>query len=240
MLKTTWWRERLYPDRARQNPFARFMRHLSPHVRPGSSVLDIGAGAGEINVYDFKGRCGEMVGVDVDRRVETNPLLDRGVCADAGKLPFEDARFDVAFSVYVLEHVADPGGFVSEVARVLKPGGVFVSLTPNRRHYVALGARLTPTRFHAWYNQKRGRDEEDTFPTCYKLNTLGSQRRHFAAAGFDLMECEQFEVEPKYLLFSLPTFLAGVLYERVVNATDLLAGLRVNMVTTWRKSSAQG
>jgi len=46
--------------------------------------------------------------------------------ADAAALPFRDCSFQTVFSNCALEHMRDAGGVVSEVARILKPGGTFV------------------------------------------------------------------------------------------------------------------
>jgi SAM-dependent methyltransferase len=53
------------------------------------------------------------------------------VVADAQHLPLAPGAFDGAFSVNVLEHVPDPKAFVAEAARVLAPGGLLLSITPN-------------------------------------------------------------------------------------------------------------
>jgi SAM-dependent methyltransferase len=51
------------------------------------------------------------------------------VLGSAAALPFAEATFDGVLSVAVLEHVPDPRRCVSEIARVLKPGGwVFVAV----------------------------------------------------------------------------------------------------------------
>lgn len=63
----------------------------------------------------------------------------------------------------------------------------------------------------------------------------GSMSRPFSGVGFDVERMDMIEVQPNYLTFSTPTFLAGAAWERVVNSTDLLAGLRVNIVCAMRK-----
>lgn len=47
------------------------------------------------------------------------------------RLPFDDARFDAVVSIEGIEHIRRPFDFVSECARILKPGGVFILTTPN-------------------------------------------------------------------------------------------------------------
>ena len=230
--------DRFYPPGREKMPYDHLLGQVRKYLRPDAQVLDIGAGAGERNTYDFRGRCARMVGVDFDDRVIKNPLLDQGVVMKDAMFPFADAQFDLAFNIYVLEHVDDADLFASEVARVLKPGGRLISMTPNRRHYVCLISALTPTRFHKWLNRGRGRDEDDTFPTCYRLNTGGAQKKCFAKHGLVAEEIAYIECEPKYLKFVAPAYLCGVAYERIVNSTDLLKGLRVNIVSTFYKPEA--
>src|SRR5262249_55728997 len=154
-------------------------------------------------------RVGKLLGIDHDPRVGRNRLLDFGMLADGGALPFKGDSFDLAFSIYVLEHIADPAALVAELRRVLRPGGVFLALTPSRFHYVPLIAACTPMSFHRWINRRRGRKDQDTFPTQYKLNSRRQVQRHFGAAGFEIVEFDEFEVQPNYLMFSTPSFLLG-------------------------------
>jgi len=85
-------------------------------ARPQANVLVIGAGDTR-----FVGR---VLYTDVAFGKNVNCI------ADAHDLPFEDGSFDACFAVAVLEHVADPQRCVSEVARVLKPGGFVFAETP--------------------------------------------------------------------------------------------------------------
>jgi ubiquinone/menaquinone biosynthesis C-methylase UbiE len=49
----------------------------------------------------------------------------------AEKLPFADEVFDVAYSLEVIEHVAEYAAMISEMCRVVKPGGYIYIQTPN-------------------------------------------------------------------------------------------------------------
>jgi len=222
-------KRRWYPEERLSNdePFRRMVYEA---VGPESRVLDAGAGAGQLFPYQLKGRVREILGVDLDPRVKTNPQLDVGIVADLAHIPIDDDSCDVVFSRYVLEHIADPKPFLSEMNRVLKPGGHFLFLTPNKWHYVSLVARAAPHGFHAWYNRLRGRQTEDTFPTCHRLNSPPAIRRHFRRAGFREKHLVFLECCPNYLTFSMPSFLVGLFYERAVNSTDLLAWLRGNIM----------
>jgi len=204
-------------------------------LRPDHVVLDVGAGAGILPQMNFKGLAARVCGVDLDPRVMANPMLDEGKVADAGRIPYGDAIFDLAFADNVLEHLDDPLTVLREVARVLKPNGVFIFKTPNKRHYMPTIARATPHWFHGYYNRLRGRDEVDTFPTHYRANTKGDVARLAAAAGLVAQDIRCIEGRPEYLRISPVTYLAGAAYERVVNTTQALEGLRVVLIGILRK-----
>jgi SAM-dependent methyltransferase len=227
-----------YPDPSALDPVVRLLKEVGGMLQRDSVVLDIGAGAGYLNPYDFKGRCKKIVGVDLDPRVRDNPLLDEGVVHSGDSLPFENGTFDIVFSVYVAEHIEHPLKFLAEVSRVLKPGGVYLQVTPNRLHYVPLIAAVTPHSFHEWLNARRGRDGGDTFPTYYRMNSQKSLAQQAASCGLTVERLSFVECRPNYLLFSWPTFLLGVLYERLVNSTEFFRHFRVNLIATLRKPVA--
>jgi SAM-dependent methyltransferase len=112
-------------------------------IDPTKELLDLGAGAGIVPEMAFKGLARRVCGVDPDPRVVENPHLDEGREGFGESIPYPDASFDVVVSDNVLEHLDNPVEVFSEVRRVLKPGGVFLAKTPNRWHYVAIGADST-------------------------------------------------------------------------------------------------
>lgn len=63
--------------------------------------------------------------------------LDRCVVADATRLPFKDGAFARAACSEVIEHVENDGAVLSELARVLIPGGRLALTFPHRRCYFA-------------------------------------------------------------------------------------------------------
>jgi arsenite methyltransferase len=101
-------------------------------ARPGERILDVGCGPGfyVAEVLDRVGSEGSVVGVDASDQmlaVAAKRTEGRGNVAfhrsDATALPVEDADFDAALSVQVLEYVEDVGAALREIARVLRPGG---------------------------------------------------------------------------------------------------------------------
>jgi SAM-dependent methyltransferase len=103
-----------------------------PRLAAGS-VLDLGCGAGN-SVEQFRNVNPDVrwVGVDVERspEVASRRRTDAEfVTFDGVSLPFGDASFDAVYCKQVLEHVRAPAPLLAEVARVLRPGGLFAGST---------------------------------------------------------------------------------------------------------------
>src|SRR5262249_26222911 len=135
----------------------------------------------------------------------------------------------------VAEHLQTPEEVFSEVCRVLKPGGVFILKTPNLFHYMPTVARLTPTSFHRFFNKLRGRKPGDTLPTRYRCNTASALKRFALLSGLIVEDVEYIEDRPEYLRISIPLYILGILYERVVNTVPGLRGFRLVLIATLRK-----
>lgn len=230
-----WIDDNWYPNFAKNWDDTLFRERILAYLTSDSVVLDLGAGAGIVAQMNFKGRGKRVYGVDLDPRVVDNPMLNEGRVSDAGNIPYDDAMFDVVFSDNVFEHLDDPLTVYREVARVLKPGGVLLFKTPNKWHYMPTIARLTPHGFHRFVNRLRGRAEVDTFPTRYRSNTKSEVMRLARSAGLEVERVERVEGRPEYLRLAWPLYLIGAFYERLVNATSLLAPFRILLIGIVRK-----
>lgn len=131
------------------------------------SVIDVGCGGGLL-AEEFAALGCKVTGVDQSvptlsaaRAHAVQGKLDiRYLRGDAAHLPFDDPQFDVACCCDVLEHVGDVGRVVAEIARVLRPGGVFFFDTINRTWQSKLFAikfaqdwwptRVVPRDVHVW------------------------------------------------------------------------------------------
>ena len=99
---------------------------------PGRRVLDLGCRDGALTRAYVEGN--DVVGVDADRAAlaAAEQLGIETHWADLDQpLTFEDAGFDVVVAGELLEHLRDPHALVSEIRRVLRPGGTFVGSVPN-------------------------------------------------------------------------------------------------------------
>ena len=112
-------------------------------ARPGQKVLDVAAGTG-VSSEPFAD-----AGVDVIAADLSEGMLDVGrrrrpdmtfVQADVTALPFEDETFDAVTMSYGLRNVADYPKALSEIYRVLKPGGRIVILEFSTPTFAPFGA----------------------------------------------------------------------------------------------------
>ncbi|HSR67783.1 MAG TPA: class I SAM-dependent methyltransferase [Acidobacteriota bacterium] len=234
-LRTEYWRSKLYPEKWTQDPVAALAREITPFLGASRRVLDLGAGRGRSGLpFSFEEDT-TLFGIDLDTGLGSNPYLHHAVIAAAEELPFSNESFQLVIGIYVFEHFQYPLHVLREVHRVLARGGHFVFLTPNLFHYVGLISLLTPLSFHKWINKKRGRIEKDTFPTYYGFNSRSRMKRVLGQTGFEPVMLRSLEVQPNYLLWSLPTFVAGALYERMVSRFEILSPFRACILGILRK-----
>jgi SAM-dependent methyltransferase len=114
-------------------------------VNPGDRVLDLGCGSGR-HAFEAYRRGAWVVAADLDRgelapvggmfavmRAEGEaapPAAAAVACADATSLPFPDNSFDRVIAAEILEHVPRDRGAMTEIARVLRPGGLAAVTVP--------------------------------------------------------------------------------------------------------------
>ena len=239
-MSVSWLDSKLYPDYDDNWDDILFRQTILGLLTPSSEVLDVGAGAGIVSQMNFMGHAGNICGIDLDTRVQKNPHLHEGRVASGEDIPYPDNSFDLVFSDNVLEHLDNPAAVFSEVMRVLRPGGSFLVKTPNKWHYVATIARLTPHRFHQFVNRARGRSVEDTFPTRYRANSRRTLTKLAEKSGLRVREIQLIEGRPEYLRMNAITYVLGWLYESVVNAVGFLAMFRVLIIARLDKPDSAG
>ena len=111
------------------------LRHIP--AQPGMRILDAGCGSGSMARQIAKAASGSIVvGIDLRdkyidyarRRAEAEGLRNLTFeTGDVRKLPFANASFDIIWTKYLLQWVADPMRAMHEFGRVLKPGGLLIS-----------------------------------------------------------------------------------------------------------------
>ncbi len=175
-------------------------RAVLAHVPAGSSVLDWGAGGGHFS-YGLQ-RIGHKVtgyafrDFPLREHLGGDYLFKVGSGSDPVGIPFEDSSIDAVASIGVLEHVRETGGdevkSLSEVRRILRPGGVFICChLPNRRSWIE--ALRTAVMRHSHHHENTYTDED--------------VRQMCDAAGLELVEHRRYAFLPRNFWNSMPAIL---------------------------------
>lgn len=143
------WLYRYCGELASPDDVRRYLRYQLDYLRlagrdpRGASVLDAGCGFGlTLLVMGLLG-ASRLRGIDnypgMVRTIRAyQPLLPEDLASklevtdgDVAAMPYEDGEFDFLLSIEAISHYLDVSGFVTEAARVLKPGGVMVIADGN-------------------------------------------------------------------------------------------------------------
>ncbi|MBX3192221.1 MAG: class I SAM-dependent methyltransferase [Labilithrix sp.] len=155
---------------------------LTATLARGTRALDVGCGTG-FNVQRLASRGFDVVGIEPspamrDRARTLNPGLqvDDG---DIENLAFPDASFDFVLSIEVIRYLADPQRGLSEIARVLRPGGLAV----------VTAAPLLSLNGYALINALTSRLQIPTFTKVkHSFMTERGARHAMSEAGFSRVD----------------------------------------------------
>jgi len=147
------------------------MAQLKPFLRPGCTFLEIGAGDCALAAR-VAAEAGQVYAVDIaDQTREKLPQNVQLVLSDGRGIPVPEGSVDVAFSDQLMEHLHPEDAMVqlANIHRALKPGGVYVCITPNRLY--------GPSDISAYFD-----DEARGFHL--REYSVGELRRILQGAGF--------------------------------------------------------
>lgn len=205
------------------------------HLTAEKCVVDVGCGRGGV-MEKLWTQARLTVGVDPDL---TSLVEHRAVSAHfsvlngrAEGLPLAPASCELVLALWVLEHLAHPAAALAEVARVLKPGGHFIFLTPNALHPLLVANQMSwafPAVQKLLVPRLYGRAEADTFRVYYRANTIWRLRALAATHGFRVALLQDV-IDPTYLAFNDVLFTLSGWLENL-----LPAGLGVHWVGDWEK-----
>jgi len=112
-----------------------YIDSVNKYAKQNSVILDLGCGNG-LSSYMLSKNGHTVIGTDIsaffllDASHLQNKNLNYLVC-DALSLPYKDESFDVVCSNELIEHLTDIPRAITEMARVLKSGGVIIIMGPN-------------------------------------------------------------------------------------------------------------
>jgi SAM-dependent methyltransferase len=153
------------------------------------NLLEVGGGQGELAERIQTELGATVTFVDLSARM-VELARERGVDAQEGdvqELPFADGAFDTVVAAWMLYHVPDLDRGLSEIARVLTPGGALIAVTVSERHIEELRELVGHIgRFDSVFNSENGEER---------------LRRHFATV-------ERFDCEVKAIVSERETLVA--------------------------------
>jgi SAM-dependent methyltransferase len=174
-------------------------------------VLDIGCGDGHFASIAYE-QLPIDIGVDVFARdlceAATRPGVYRAVMfASATTLPYADASFGTVISNCVIEHIPDNAAVLREIARVLRPGGVFATTLPSEYYpefllgatvFRKIGLRGLARAYGRFFNR---------ISNHYHVYPPGEWRRRLAAAGLVVEEQTYYFSAAAHRRFDLSHYL---------------------------------
>ncbi len=192
-------------DIEKYRPWAEVINHY--HPIDGADVFSSGCGsAGDLQVMHEKGAA-SVSGIEVEEKLAElarTRLRDAGVASfdistyPGRELPYRDASFDIITSIHVVEHVGHVRAYLSELLRVLKPGGILFLDCPNRfypieQHTGLRYVHLLPNVIRDLLMRVivRGRPPVGVSPLRDKCGALIGMKPPFAAQIMRCMKAKQ-------------------------------------------------
>jgi SAM-dependent methyltransferase len=221
-----------------RTPAERHLTHrLSDHLlavpldRDPTLILNIGAGRSTLIEQELMGMGYRFLcdRVDVEDCTADLPVVRNcRQCSVEAMEPLQSGVYSAAFANYVLEHVRDLDRAASEIYRVLKPGGLFVTSVPNLAAPEFVVARHAPERLQRAMTGGKG------FHTWYSWSTTDDLVKMFESAGFALEEVAYWSFVEGYLGRYAVIGPLSRFYDRIV------LGMRIkrlmgNVCITYRK-----
>jgi SAM-dependent methyltransferase len=160
--------------------------HLAARYVSGREVLDFGCGAGYGSAILRRAGARRVVGADRAPdavRYAASRFAGPGVTFCAGdclRSPFARARFDVVVAFEVIEHVDGYRRFLREARRILRPEGILVLSTPNKKTYRRLGdTPANPFHVHEFHLRGLRRALAAVFPEVVILGQSRTEGAYF-------------------------------------------------------------
>ncbi|MGA8426572.1 MAG: class I SAM-dependent methyltransferase [Candidatus Dormiibacterota bacterium] len=207
---------------------------VARHVGPESKVLDVGCGHADFLASAFA-LSPHIYGLDPDAgALARNPVIKQPVVGTVEHIPLPDQFFDLVCMAWVAEHLEHPFEAAQEIRRVLRPGGRLLFLTPNAWNYNTWLVRAVPNRYHEFFTRRLyGRQERDTYPVRYRLNTESKVDRVMTAANLKKVRFIR-NGDPSYISFNPTLFTMACGIETVLEL-PWLRRARVHIIALYQR-----
>lgn len=184
---------------------ADYHARLEPSLRPGVTILDVGAGRNPSIPPDMRPPNSRYIGLDLSRsELDLAPTgwYDDSVAADVTEhVPALENSCDLAVSYFVLEHVADLSRTFDNIHSYLVPGGRLVTIFSGAFSFFGLANRILPQGVSSLALRKLlKRPTESVFPAHYNRCWASAIER--SLEGWSAVEVYPLWYGATYLTFS--------------------------------------
>jgi SAM-dependent methyltransferase len=165
------WRDRIFRDL--------IFADVQPHGNK-KMILDIGCGNGFDGDVPLQRSiaqvAGTFLGIEPDEAIVPGSYFHHVHRCRFEDAPLAPESIDVAYAIMVLEHLPEPQPFFDKVWQVLRKGGVFWSLTVDRRHWFCSFSRWFERLrikdvYLNWLLGRRGEERYENYPVFYRSNS---------------------------------------------------------------------
>lgn len=187
-------------------------------------VLDVGCGDGHFAQRTFA----QKIDVGIDpwegplAEASSRDIYEKTILTAGAEIPFPDTSFETVISNSVLEHIPDLDPVITEISRVIRPGGLFVFCVPNHQFLGNLSVsnffdriKLKPLGdlYRAFFNRISRHYHCDDMATWEKRLTsngftLEKAWHYFSPAAFHTLEWGHY--------FGLPSLISRKLFGKWV------------------------
>lgn len=237
-------------DPSRQYSQILYAQMLSKLVPDRAAWLDAGCGhqvfkiKSTLEEAQIVSRTNLAVGCDLDlQSLRMHRSFNLRACSDLRRLPFRSGGFNFITLNYVAEHLEDPNATFAELARVLRPGGTLVIVTPNALGYFVrlsrLGHKFLPkSLIRRFILIREFRSPEDIYPTFYRANTRENLSCQLKDAGLTEEDFQMLR-DPAIFNFIAPLAVLELLLARFLALLGFRKLLEGTMIGVYRRTPAQ-
>ncbi len=216
------------------------------HLRSTTQWLDVGCGwrvlGKDLDPMEnlLLGSAGRVVGIDPEfASLSKHRNLKLRCVSHMKALPFSAGSFDLVTSNMVVEHLPDPRSAFADVARVLRPGGLFILHTPNLVNYAVflnhtLGRWLPRDWVLRAIKQGERREAQDVFPTFYRANSARHLNALAKSVGLSVESLSALPPPQPFSRFFAPLALVQILLMRLM-LTKPFRGYGATLLVAIRK-----
>lgn len=210
-----------------------FKQYLEQYISNDTSLLDIGCGHQAFGEEYYK-KAKHRVGIDPDPdALKDNKLMDEKFCCATQHIPNTIGQFDVIIAQWVLEHIQHPDEDTRIIGNLCKKDGYFIFMTTNIYSPLILLSKISPTSLKKFLRKiLLGIQDEDTYPTAYKINSVSKIDYYLLKNGFEKVEVKKVGVLT-YFMWNKYILLTKIFFDKTVGRLNFFP--KTHIVGVYKK-----